>query len=211
VLFWIWVVVSLVLLVMRRLGTRRTELAAGSPVTGGPPADPAATEPRDPAAKVWPAPPPPDPGDDTFRLAPDHAAPSSAHPEPAPEHREVLPPPRDFSAEQPTLPDLLEGIRLPHDLVPLTQFAGEVADLSRHAVLSTTGASADEVRAGMQAELERLGYSVEHLTMMHLAAAGDRGTLLVDIHPDGAGVSEAGIARFPTAPGGSVVVELRVG
>jgi hypothetical protein len=47
--------------------------------------------------------------------------------------------------------------------------------------------------------------------MMHLIATGPRGRVLVDVHADGPSVTEAGVARFPTALEGSVVVELRVG
>lgn len=109
-----------------------------------------------------------------------------------------------------TLPDLLAGITLPHELVPLTQVDVPI-DLASHVVVSTTKAPAQVVREGLTEELERLGYSVEQETMMTLVATGPRGRVTVDVHPDGTAVQESGAPRFPTAPEGSVVVELRAG
>ncbi|MFP4511374.1 MAG: hypothetical protein ACLFRV_00340 [Acidimicrobiales bacterium] len=217
VLFWIWVVVSLVIFVARRVRSRRTKLAGGSDV------EPAPASPGALLDKEWPEPPPPEPGDDSFRLDP-HAPPEPPdpsstdtplgdHDEPRPPSTGHVPPPADtpgIPTGAPTLPELLAGITLPHELVPLTQLDTRI-DVATHVIVATEKASAEVVRDGMIDELERLGYDIEHESMMHLVATGPRGRVLIDIHPDGPGVTEAGVARFPTAPEGSVVVELRVG
>lgn len=218
VLFWIWVVVSLVVFVIRRVRSRRTKLARGSDLEPAPASSSGLLD------KEWPEPPPPEPGDDTFRLdprpspepAPDPSStngPLGDHDDETPGSTGSVPPPADppgIPTGTPTLPELLAGITLPHELVPLTQLDARV-DVATHVVVATEKASAELVRTGMIDELERLGYEIEHISMMHLAASGPRGRVLVDIHPDGPGVTESGTARFPTAPQGSVVVELRVG
>ena len=109
-----------------------------------------------------------------------------------------------------TLPELLAGIALPCDLLPLTQ-SDPTIDLSTHILLVTRTANPREVRQGLVDELERLGYTVSHDSMVVLVATGPRGRVLVDIHPDAAGVVDAGVPRFPTAGPDSVVVELRTG
>jgi hypothetical protein len=69
-LFWIWAIVSLVIFIVRRMNARRAKIegsdtAPGSRLGGAPVGEPVV-----PAAKVWPAPPPPEPGDDTYRRDP---------------------------------------------------------------------------------------------------------------------------------------------
>ncbi|MDZ7677204.1 MAG: hypothetical protein U5K29_01475 [Acidimicrobiales bacterium] len=215
VLFWTWVVVSLVIFVIRRVRSRRAKLAGGSDVGPAPASSGGLLD------KEWPAPPPPEPGDETFRLDPQAASPEPVqdspptgdHDEETPPSTGHVPPPADtpgIPTGAPTLPELLAGITLPHELVPLTQLDARV-DVATHVIVATEKASAEVVRTGMIDELERLGYDIEHVSMMHLVASGPRGRVLIDIHPDGPGATEAGVARFPTALEGSVVVELRVG
>lgn len=230
ILFWIYAIVSLGFFLYRRMSRSRTA-SATTPATGtvaggrGEAAGSSAATLSTTATgeKVWPAPPPPDPDDDTFRLpveadrattptTADGAAPDGPTPdlgsEPGTDHPTTPPPTATVRAT--TLPELLAGITLPHELVPLTQ-AGVRIDLSTHVVVSTTKASAPVVRDGLTDELERLGYTVEQESMLTLVATGPRGRVTADVHADASAVQDAGTPRFPTAAAGSVVVELRAG
>jgi hypothetical protein len=213
ILFWIWFFVSLVILVMRRVNKNGTPDDEAGPDAGraagpvGPTAAGTTTATPAPAARVWPAPPPPDPDDDTYRMDPavqgtggtvgDRVAATTGSVADVP-HAGV---PRA------TLPELLAGISLPHDLVPLTQSDVSV-DLSSHIVVYTHSASAEAVTNAMCAELERLGYEIDRESMLKLRATGERGGVLVEIHPDGPAVLDGTARRFPTATDGSVVVEI---
>jgi hypothetical protein len=212
ILFWVWFFVSLVILVMRRVRTRGASDVTAAAGTG-PAASPGSTAAAGvattpPAEKVWPAPPPPDPDDDTFRLDPtDMGDPDNSVNLSPTEAGESPGPTAPAGARRATLPELLAGITLPHELVPLTQ--SDVAiDLSSHIVVHTRKASAEAVTSAMCAELEKLRYDVERESMLKVRATGDRGTVLVEVHPDGASVLDGTIRRFPTAIEGSVVVEL---
>jgi hypothetical protein len=213
VLFWIWLFVSLTILVVRRVNKRRAiPEGAASDTDGVAAVGIASPEVGSPAEKVWPAPPPPEPGDDTYRLDPTEVAATgsatSLHGSSGDD-----PPVADAAAPEvakATLPELLAGITMPNGLVPLTQV--EIAvDLSSHVVLHTQEAGADAVRAGLSDELSRLGYDVEHDSILELRGTGERGVVIVEIHPDGAAVLDGTLRRFPTAAEGSVVVELWAG
>ena len=215
-LFWAWVIVSLVIFVMRRVRARRNAALTpddGDTTTGSPrPRSVAHDRPVvDPVEKVWPAPPPPEPGDTTFRLTDQSSPDETAAVDAGSSNGTVRPPPGVPATGASTLPELLAGITLPHELVPLTQIDDAPIDLSTHVIVATETANAEVVRAGMTEELERLGYDVEQMSVTHIVATGPRGRVLVDIHPDGPNATEGGVARFPTAPERSVVVELRVG
>lgn len=223
-LFWIWFAVSLVIFVIRRVKARRGELDGGG-LLGRPSGsgDTVGGASVDPATKEWPTPPPPEPEDDTFRIDPGAGDPSAAPTpsadaptEPAPrEPTPTLTPTPAAATGGPvpggaTLPELLAGITLPHELVPLTQLDASV-DIASRIIVATGSASADQVRQGLIDELERLGYTVEHSTMLALVATGERGRVYLDIHADGPATTDGGAPRFPTAPEGSVVVEIRAG
>jgi hypothetical protein len=220
-IFWIWLFVSLVILVMRRMNARRAS-EGSSPQAERPPGasttDPSvspaplvgqSTSP--PAEKVWPAPPPPDPDDDTYRMDPSEASATTVGPGTAADRSTSpgssspgIPTP---GAPRSSLPELLAGITLPHELVPLTQSDVSI-DLATHIVVYTNKASAEVVTASMCQELEALGYDIERESMLKVRAASERGALLVEVHPDGAAVLDGSVRRFPTAMEGSVVVEL---
>ncbi|QGG95161.1 hypothetical protein [Actinomarinicola tropica] len=196
VLFWIWLVVSLAILVLRRLNVIGT-----SSRTEEPPA-------VDPASRVW-APPPTDPD---APLTPDPApggAPASP-PVPSSIRVEEVPAAHVPPPTRATLAELLAGITLPHELVPLTQSL-DSTDLATHLVVATTRATPEVVGTGLAEELEKLGYEVRSLDDRRAVAEGERGRVSLEIHPDGATVMDGGARRFPTAESGSVVVELRAG
>lgn len=180
--------------------------------------DPSGHDPlSDPSQRVWPAPPPPDPDDDTYRATDTYQSTDTSS-QPSGEAGGAgigdRPPLGNQPGNSPrptaTLPDLLAGVTLPHELVPLTQ-VGVAIDLATHVVVATRKAPYEVVATGLTAELERLGYEVDRGSMTELTARGERGVVRVVIHPDGANVHDAGIRRFPTAEEHAVVVELFAG
>ena len=114
----------------------------------------------------------------------------------------------DATPARVTLAELLSGITLPHELVPLTHF-GDTADLDTHVVVATNRASAEMVGTGLADALERLGFTVETTDEHTAVAEGPRGRLSIVVHPDGSAVLDGATHRFPTASTGTVVVELR--
>lgn len=216
IIYWIVAIGLFLVWVYRRISARKAKQVAST--STDPTAARSDSSSTSPAEKVWPAPPPPAPDDDTFRLdgaletppavseqvdglaagssSGDAAALTGAMPDPVPTTA--------------TLPELLAGITLPHELVPLTQIDVPL-DLATHVVVATEKANADTVATGLTEELERLGYEVQRESMTKLTAAGSRGIVGVEIHPDGASVLDGGIRRFPTAAERMVVVELHAG
>ncbi len=182
------------------------------PLASTPARPPAAGEPEVSVTKQWPAPPPPDPNDTSYRLDPLAAEPDSADPVISANDPGfgALGDTGRGSAPKSTLPELLAGITLPHELVPLTQIDTDI-DLATHVVVATKKVPAETVAEGLVAELERLGYQIERPTMTELTAQGERGTLRLLIHPDGSHVHDGGTRRFPTAEEKMVVVELFAG
>lgn len=184
VVFWIWVLVSLVILVRRFLGRRSTRVvgattarAAGAPSTT-PPGDTEradAPQPHEPRAEAVPEPAP---------------RPVAADPAPPAE------PTGPFDKRPATLAEALEGISMPCDLVPITHQAAHHMEPNR-ASLATDQAGVDTVVAALAAELHRLGYGVD---------AGDHRLLA---ERDGTAVAASVTERITgDAPG--VVVELTV-
>lgn len=161
----------------------------------------------DPSQRTWPAPPPLDPNDDSYRLTAADSQPGLGGSQ---DESSVEVQPGGGLGGTATLPDLLAGVTLPHELVPLTQ-VGVAVDIATHVVVSTRKAAYEVVASGLTAELDRLGYEVERASMTELIARGERGTVRVVIHPDGANVHDAGIRRFPTVEDHTVVVELFAG
>ncbi len=191
VVFWAWVLVSIVV-ILRRRATRRaiarmeaTEDALVSPITGEEvsPADadvpvPVAVGAAAPAA---PSPPTP-PGFDT------PTAPIVDRPAPR-------------SAPAAGVADALVGIRMPCDLVPL------VLDrlATDHITLSTTGHAAEAVGPALADEIERLGYVVRPISDHEVLATRGTTELRLTIHRPG---SDGRHLLHPTARDGSVVVEI---
>jgi hypothetical protein len=187
ILFWLWVLISLAILVLRRLnGSRRDDEAPEAPSSA--------------LTKEW-APPPADPSVPTPEAGPTAA--------PDPVSNDV---PRPVPASAPrsapmSIVGLLEGISLPHGLVPLTQ--SSASGLGSTLVACTDTASPEDVGTALADELERLGYSITTTGDQTALADGPRGTIEIEIHPSSSTAVDGGTLRFPTAPPGSVVVEMR--
>jgi hypothetical protein len=131
------------------------------------------------------------------------AAPAAAAPSTAPAaERSLLP-------TEATVADLVSGIALPHELVPLTTIAPRPAVGDRVAFW-TDRAPAEIVAPAFAAELERLGYSVTSLDEWSLAAHRDDDRLLVAIHPNGAQAIIGDQLAFSSVPEFSVVIEVWV-
>jgi hypothetical protein len=200
VLFWIWVALSVGIFLYRRVtGAGRTE-------------EPDRDEAPSPLARQW-APPPRDADvpSGTDRGAASEVGTDIPEPTaPTPTAPMVDPPPTPGApAAGRSLIDLLEGISLPHDLVPLTQAAASSGPITS-LVASTTSATPEEVGTALADELERLGYTVAPTGDQTALAQGPRGAVEIEIHPDAARAYDGGAPRFPTAAPGSVVVELTV-
>ena len=186
VLFWLWVVISLGIFLWRRLnGTRHDDEAPEAPSSA--------------LTKEW-APPPLDPeAPPPDGVAGSEEVPSSAalpRPEPTPAPRSA---PASIVA-------LLEGIALPHGLVPLTQ--SSTSGPGSTLVAATDTARPEDVGAALADELERLGYAITTTGDQTALAEGPRGSIEIEIHPSSSSAVDGGSLRFPTAPPGSVVVEM---
>jgi hypothetical protein len=109
------------------------------------------------------------------------------------------------AAERVSVAAALTGVRLPDDLVPLVR---EGTQLDPHHVtfISSTG-SAASIGRHLGDELERLGYEVRSETDVVAVATKGAVSLRVTLHPDAGTERVDGVARYPTAAPGSVVVE----
>lgn len=200
VLFYLWLAVSVVILIARFAGRRRTK--------GPKPVKAADLTPTTPAT-----PPPTLP---TPTAAPTIASsvPAPAPAEPPPSGPAGTPPPSTTApggAGRPSasLMEALAGITLPCDLLPLTTVEGRTLG-PRELVLATTGYSGPEVGRALGAALAALGYSITPLgSSRALAERGpDHVTLTIHDRPDTLLVGTR--PQYPTAPADAVVVELRL-
>ncbi len=221
ILFWAWFAVSLVLLVSRFMKRNRDEsttttAARSDPSMAGvdvgdPPLKPLGglTEPvESPAPPVDlshssdsrpPIPPPPpmvvDPSADLGEKVPAVAArldPDIADP--------------DGKA---TVAELVRGITLPPDLVPLTHTSPTAAD---HVVFISTATEGTAVGPDIADALEKIGLTVAPISANEITASRPgMGSMHVAIHEAPHTVMRADGPAFPTAPTGSVVVELWTG
>jgi len=193
VVFWAWVLVSIVVL-LRRRATKRAIARMETTGDTAPPTDGEGVTPDDAevhapvhatvgaAAPSAPTPPTPPPGFDGA------AAPIIDRP-----------PPR--SAPAAGIADALVGIRMPCDLVPL------VLDrlATSHITLSTTGHQAAEVGTALADEVERLGYVVRPLSDHEVLATRGSTDLRLTIRPPG---PDGLHLTHPNARPDSVVVEI---
>ncbi len=201
VLFWIWFLVSVVVLVRRRLDRRAPATVLDHEAAITPTSD---DEPLAMASAVADAP---------TVTVPAAATPAAPAPAPAPTIAEVPLPPG--MATRPTadrrtarrgppaagVAEALVGIRMPCDLVPLV-FDRLATD---KIALSTVGHRADEVGTALADELERLGYVLKAVSDRQLNAT--RGATTLSLTIDAPGV-DGRHAEHPNARDDAVVVEI---
>jgi hypothetical protein len=198
VIFWAWLLVSIVVLVRRRAAKRadRVETAVESS-----PADLAAAPDADVTAEAA----------DTRVHATVGATPTApeAHPPPTPPPgfetpvEPIIDRPVHRSAPAAGVADALVGIRMPCDLVPL------VLDrlASDRITLSTTGHPAAEVGTALADEVERLGYVVRPMSDHEVLATRGATELRLSIR----GADRDGKhLDHPTAREDAVVVEIAI-
>ena len=193
VLFWAWVLVSIVFLLHRR-STRRAIARPETAADAAPPTDGEEVVPDDAAvdapvhatvgapAPSTPTPPAPPPGFDAVDAP-------------------VIDRPAPRSAPAAGIADALVGIRMPCDLVPL------VLDrlATDHITLSTTGHPAAAVGTALADEVERLGYVVRPLSDHEVLATRGSTDLRLTIRPPG---PDGLHLLHPSARPDSVVVEI---
>ncbi len=107
-----------------------------------------------------------------------------------------------------TLAELLAGIDVPNDLVPIVPEGG---GNDRSTASLITDAPAAEVGKGVADELERLGYELKVLGSTEILARRGDDFLSVSLVLDPESPDEGGRRRFPTAKEGDVVVDFWVG
>jgi len=192
VVFWAWVLVSIVVLLRRRATRRATARMEATEDAMVPPITDEEVRPADAdvpvpvavgaGARSAPSPPTPPPGFDT---------PTDP----------IVDRPAPRSAPAAGVADALVGIRMPCDLVPL------VLDrlATDHITLSTTGHAAETVGPALADEIERLGYVVRPISDNEVLATRGTTELRLTIRPPG---SDGRHLLHPTAREGSVVVEI---
>lgn len=223
IVFWTWLAFSLCVFAYRglrwatrgrrRLATSRVGVAPAStehastrrPAPARPDAGDPAPRPASAPAPVRPTSPDPAPATASSTGRSPAAAPSeppSAPPAPTPPG-----PSGTAGADGGTLAELLAGIRMPCDLVPLPDAAARPG--SRESVaFATTDHRAEEVGAALAAELERLGFRVHPLGGDELLATRGDGELKAAVHRRAGQVAVAGQPAFPTARPEAVAVQL---
>lgn len=204
VVFFLWLAVSVVIL-LTRLSRR-----GGEPALGGAPGAGASPVRRRPGEVEE---------EDGLPLRPEadgRVRPPAASPEPVP--GSSPPPTRSadhvigpeanrapVSPEQP-LATLLAGIELPCGLLP--HVGPDHPDREHYVSLITTEAGGEEVARALTDELERLGYEVFALTEDDLAARRGDDLLSVRVHPRADVAQAGGAVLFPDAPSSATAVEL---
>jgi hypothetical protein len=138
----------------------------------------------------------PSPARTGFFAAPSDTDPGAAMKAPVPEGGEARKP----------VAELVSGIKMPCDLVPIV---GDGRLDPFHVTFLTTGFAPESVGAQVGDELERLGFSLSSASPTAIVATRDGHSLAVTLHPDGSQVMVGDARAFPSAPAGSVVVELR--
>lgn len=208
VVFFLWLAVSVVILLARlsRRGRTSPDAAAGGAAAAG------SRLPRPRAAEVeeeddlrpQPA------GEGPLRPSPDSPRPVPGASPPAATRSadQVIGPEANrapVSPEQP-LATLLAGIELPCGLLP--HVGPDHPDPEHYVSLITTEASGAEVAGALTDELERLGYEVFALTEDDLAARRGDDLLSVRVHPRADVAQAGGAVLFPDAPSSATAVEL---
>ncbi len=112
------------------------------------------------------------------------------------------------SSTPPTIADLLTGVRLPRNLLPVVP-AGEKASDQRISLLSDD-VEPEIIGVAIADELERLGYEIHTITTdQAMAKRGDQ-RLGLQIFPTVADLTNDSGSRFPDADPASVAIDLWV-
>ncbi|MDH3301772.1 MAG: hypothetical protein OES24_14835 [Acidimicrobiia bacterium] len=107
-----------------------------------------------------------------------------------------------------TLTDMLEGIKLPYDLMPVPSV---VEDPDRHIIFLTTHSNAGEVGKRFADELERLGFELESVDFDQAVAVRGDDVVSMKIVPNADQVEVGGSPRYGAAGSGDVALETWIG
>lgn len=218
ILFWTWFAVSLCVLLFRAgrwaFRSRRRMATSGVGVVDPASSTPASAPERSPATTPAAArsegrdpiearpPPTPAAAEPTARAEPLAASPPSA-----PATRHDVHAAGAVGAVGSTIADLVQGIGMPCDLVPLPGAEPRPGTLESIA-FATTDHAPDQVGEALAAELERLGFHVQRLPHDELLASRDDGELKAAVHRRAGQVSYGGRPAFPATVADAVAVEL---
>lgn len=208
ILFWLWLGVSLVVLVVRLIRRlTRTTPATGdpAPASGSVPAQPTGPVPR---ASWASAPPEPDFAvdrdlDPPLDRPPPLPAPATPH---GGGRGGVFASKPEASGGRATVVEALQGIVMPCNLTPVIDGSVSIPSPFRVAFLTT---DADAVTVGVRLgdELERLGFTLSTMATTELLARRPGAEIRVTVYPT-ANAARRGIDPiFPAAPDGAVGVE----
>jgi hypothetical protein len=191
IVFWCWTAVSVYILLRRgtRRATGRSARARGASDTRRPVTWP-------PLHEIDPV-----PGD--ADIVSTDAEPPTTTPVQSVFTRDGLPRPTRGA----TIASVLDGIRLPCDLAPLT---GGLDDLDRRAAFFTVGYPAEAVAPEIADELERIGMEFNAVTANTAVARRDDVRVRVAVHAVGPALNGVADLSYPTAPEHSVVVEFEL-
>jgi len=207
VLFYLWVALSVVILVYRLVTRRRrsprTRVVKASDLEVRP-ASPSTVTVSPPLAPPEAVPPTGAPASG----AADGEGPAMAPAAPAPPAASPAAPGADDGPAA-SLMEALAGIRLPCDLLPMTVVEGRTLG-PRELLLVTSGYTGAEVGRALGDAVAALGYSVTPLGSDRALAARGRDEITITIHDRPDTVLAGRRPAFPTAGAGSVVVELRL-
>lgn len=107
-----------------------------------------------------------------------------------------------------TLTDMLQGIELPYDLMPVTSV---VEDPDRHIIFLTTHSNAGEVGKRFADELERLGFELDTVDFDQAIAVRGDDVVSMKIVPNADQVEHGGSPRYGAAGSGDVALETWIG
>lgn len=207
IIFWLWLTVSVVVFIGRRVKGRARAVPAA-------PDGPAAVGPGS-RSMIEPTPVGPDPVEGPTAGLEGSDEGLARVDGPAIPIDDTMPPPRPPAVVGPSglrsslsIADALSGIQMPCDLAPLTLGSADLD--ATHIDFVTSGVGAAEVTAQLDAELARLGYAIDDLGGGERLSTRDDVVVRVRVH-DRPAVSVAADGRgFPTAPPDSIVVEFAV-
>ena len=212
-LFWLWVIGSMVVLVVRWQTRRQADDAAPGPSPGSTPSGtperprPTGTTSTRPAPMVERTPPPTPPSAPEAPGAPGPAwSATGAGDAPGGSARAGLFASAGSVEQVATIAEALEGISLPCGLTPVIG-ADAALLVDKRVVFSTTEAEAGEVGAAVGDALEALGYDLRSIDEATAVAVRDDATVELGIVARASLPDGEGRPRYPTLPEDAVVLE----